>query len=89
MGLILYKVTPALSVPGSRRFFASAAQRRSDAAAAAPWDPDAVLSSMRNRRGEPNLRVRLLAVLVALLLLGPAIALAVFKLVAGMLHLMV
>ncbi|GAC1441892.1 MAG: hypothetical protein NVSMB55_10940 [Mycobacteriales bacterium] len=48
-----------------------------------------MLSSMRNRRGEPNLRVRLIAGLVALLLLGPAIALVVFKLVASMLHLVV
>lgn len=40
---------------------------------------------MRNRRGEPNLRIRLLAGLIALLLLGPAIALAVFRLAAGML----
>lgn len=48
-----------------------------------------MLSSMRNRRGEPNMRVRLLAVLVAVLMLGPAIALAVFKLLAGMLHLVV
>ena len=44
---------------------------------------------MRNRRGEPNLRVRLLAGLVALLLLGPAIALAVFKLAAQLLSLAV
>ena len=41
-----------------------------------------MLSSMRNRSGEPNLRVRLLAGLVALLLLGPAIAVAVFRAVA-------
>jgi hypothetical protein len=53
------------------------------------WHAEPVLSAMRNRRGEPNLRVRLLAGLVALLLLGPAIALAVFKLAAGMLHLVV
>jgi hypothetical protein len=38
---------------------------------------------MRNKRGEPNLRIRLLAGLVALLLAGPVIALAVFKLVAA------
>lgn len=44
-----------------------------------------MLSGMRNRRGEPNLRVRLLAGLVALLLLGPAIALIVFRLLAGVL----
>jgi hypothetical protein len=44
---------------------------------------------MRDRRGNPNLRVRLLAGLVALLLLGPAMALAVFKLAAGMLRLVV
>jgi multisubunit Na+/H+ antiporter MnhG subunit len=42
---------------------------------------------MRNRRGEPNLRVRLLAGLVALLLLGPVIALAVFRAAAHMLSL--
>ncbi len=40
---------------------------------------------MRDRRGNPNLRVRLLAGLVALLLLGPAIALAVFKLARAVL----
>jgi hypothetical protein len=44
---------------------------------------------MRDRRGNPNLRVRLLAGLVALLLLGPAIAIAVFKLAASMLSLLV
>ena len=48
-----------------------------------------MLSSMRNRRGEPNLRVRLIAGLVALLLLGPAIALGVFRLLVGMVHLVV
>ena len=37
---------------------------------------------MRNRDGEPNLRIRLLAGLVALLVAGPVIALAVFKAVA-------
>jgi hypothetical protein len=42
---------------------------------------------MRNRQGEPNLRVRLLAGLVALLLAGPVIALAVFKVAAHMLSL--
>ncbi|MBK5306313.1 MAG: hypothetical protein JJD92_06460 [Frankiaceae bacterium] len=41
-----------------------------------------MLSAMRNRRGEPNLRIRLLAGLVALLLAGPVIALAVFRAVA-------
>jgi hypothetical protein len=40
---------------------------------------------MRTRSGHPNLRVRLIAGLVALLLLGPAIALAVFRLAAGIL----
>ena len=39
---------------------------------------------MRTRTGEPNLRVRLLAGLVALLLLGPAIAIAVFRVVVHM-----
>jgi hypothetical protein len=43
---------------------------------------------MRNRRGEPNLRIRLLAGLVALLLLGPAIALAVFKAAAHVIGLL-
>jgi hypothetical protein len=43
---------------------------------------------MRNRRGEPNLRIRLLAGLVALLLLGPAIALAVFKVAASVIGLL-
>ncbi len=33
--------------------------------------PGAVLSSMRNSSGGPNLRMRLLAVVVALLLAGP------------------
>ena len=37
---------------------------------------------MRTRSGAPNLRVRLLAGLVALLLLGPAIVLVVFRLAA-------
>jgi hypothetical protein len=41
---------------------------------------------MRTRSGHPNLQVRLIAGLIALLLLGPAIALAVFRLVAGILH---
>jgi len=40
---------------------------------------------MRNRRGEPNVRVRLLAILIAVLMLGPAIALAVFRAVAAVL----
>jgi hypothetical protein len=37
---------------------------------------------MRNRRGEPNLKIRLLAGLVALLVAGPVIAMAVFRAVA-------
>jgi hypothetical protein len=48
----------------------------------AAWDRGWVLSSMRTRSGHPNLRVRLLAGLVALLLAGPVIALAVFRVVA-------
>ena len=40
---------------------------------------------MRNRRGEPNLRIRLLAGLVALLVAGPVIALVVFRAVAQLL----
>ena len=40
---------------------------------------------MRNRRGEPNLRIRLLAGLVALLVAGPVIALVVFRAVAHLL----
>ena len=40
---------------------------------------------MRTRTGQPNLRVRLLAGLVALLLLGPAIAVVVFRVVAHLL----
>ena len=44
-----------------------------------------MLSSMRTRTGQPNLRVRLLAALVALLLLGPAIAVAVFRIAVRML----
>ena len=40
---------------------------------------------MRNRRGEPNVRMRLLAILIAVLMLGPAIALAVFRAVAAVL----
>ncbi|MDT7548962.1 MAG: hypothetical protein QOE84_1356 [Actinomycetota bacterium] len=39
---------------------------------------------MRNRKGEPNLRIRALAVVIALLMLGPPIALAVFR---GIAHL--
>ncbi len=35
------------------------------------WEPLAVLRSMRDSSGGPNLRMRLLAVLVALLLAGP------------------
>jgi hypothetical protein len=42
---------------------------------------------MRNRRGEPNLRIRALAVVIALLMLGPPIALAVFRGIASMLSL--
>ncbi len=33
--------------------------------------PGRVLSSMRDSRGGPNLRIRLLAIVVALLLAGP------------------
>lgn len=44
---------------------------------------------MRDRRGNPNLRIRLIAGLVALLLLGPAIALALFRAVAAVLGLAV
>jgi hypothetical protein len=55
----------------------------------ASWDPDRVLSKMRNRRGEPNLRIRLLAGLVAVLLLGPGLALVLFRAVAAVLHLAV
>ena len=42
---------------------------------------------MRNRQGEPNLRIRLLAGLVALLLAGPVVALAVFRAAASVLSL--
>jgi hypothetical protein len=35
------------------------------------WHPGAVLSQMRDKQGRPNLGVRALAVLVALLLAGP------------------
>ena len=42
-----------------------------------------MLSSMRNRRGEPNLRVRLLAVVVAVLMLGPGLALLVLRALAA------
>ena len=42
---------------------------------------------MRNRRGEPNLRIRLLAGLVALLLAGPVVALAVFRAAAHVISL--
>jgi hypothetical protein len=44
---------------------------------------------MRNRRGEPNVRVRLLAILVMVLMLGPAIALALFRAIAAVLGLAV
>jgi hypothetical protein len=42
---------------------------------------------MRNRRGEPNLRIRLLAGLIALLLAGPVVALTVFRAAAHMISL--
>ena len=45
-----------------------------------------VLSSMRDPSGRPNLRVRLLAVLVALLLAGP-LTVAVVKAAAAVLGL--
>jgi hypothetical protein len=53
------------------------------------WDRGGVLSSMRTRSGAPNLRVRLLAGLVALLLLGPAIVLVVFRLAAQLMGVLV
>lgn len=42
-----------------------------------------MLSAMRNRRGEPGLRVRLLAAVIVLLLLGPGIALLLLRGVAA------
>ena len=53
--------------------------------AALPWHPDRVLSSLRNHRGEPNLRVRVLAVVVAVLMLGPGLALLLLRGVATLL----
>ena len=38
-----------------------------------------MLSSLRDRRGNPNVAVRALALLIALLVAGPAIALVVFR----------
>ena len=48
-------------------------------AGAEPCDPGDVLSSLRDRRGNPNWAVRVLALVVALLVAGPAIALAVLR----------
>lgn len=47
-----------------------------------------MLSSLRDRRGRPNVGVRLLAVVVALLLAFPLTALA-WRTVAGLLSLLV
>jgi hypothetical protein len=35
------------------------------------WEAGTVLTALRDRRGRPNLRVRLLALVLALLLAGP------------------
>ena len=42
-------------------------------------------SSLRDRRGNPNVLVRALALLVALLVAGPGIALLVFRGLQGLL----
>ena len=39
-----------------------------------PWHPGRVLSEMRDQRGGPNRRMRLLALVLALLLAGPLTA---------------
>jgi hypothetical protein len=44
---------------------------------------------MRNRKGEPNLRIRALAVIIAVLMLGPPIALVVFRGIASLLSMAV
>jgi hypothetical protein len=64
----------ALSLPGSRKFLPAATAR-------APY-PGSVLSALRDRNGRPNLRVKLLALVVALMLAGPLTVLVV-RLVAG------
>ena len=68
-----------LSVPDSRKFLPVAVRGISAAIAARAWDAGSVLSSLRDRRGNPNVAVRALAALIALLVAGPAIALAVFR----------
>jgi hypothetical protein len=44
-----------------------------------------VLSSLRDRRGNPSVLVRALAALIALLVAGPGIALLVFRGIEGLL----
>lgn len=39
------------------------------------WHRDAVLGAMRDRSGGPNVRIRLLALVLALLLAGPLVLL--------------
>ena len=47
-----------------------------------------MLSSLRDRRGNPNVAVRALALLVALMVAGPGIALLVFRGLGGLLSLL-
>ena len=47
-----------------------------------------MLSSLRDRSGNPNVAVRALALLVALLVAGPGIALLVFRGLGGLISLL-
>ena len=60
----------ALSLPGSGRPSATASRSASPLRTRL-CHPDPVLSSMRDSSGGPNLRMKLLALVVALLLAGP------------------
>ena len=68
-----------LSVPDSRKFLQGVVRRNPAASWPAACDPGRVKSSLRDRRGNPNVAVRALALLIALLVAGPAIALALFR----------
>lgn len=74
-----------LSLPGSRCLLvvASAGRCRPDAACCSAGAPTlvTVLNGLRDERGRPNARVKLLAVLVALMLAGPLTVLVVQVLV--------
>ena len=45
----------------------------------AACNPDGVLSSMRDRRGNPNWAIRALALVVALMLLGPGLVVLLLR----------